>query len=1333
MKGFIPRRLHYAAGTDLKEVGHEVLLDLRDNIILLGEAGSGKTRLTEWLGDVNAYTRCTARQLINGVPRQVLKNAKVLVIDALDEVAAKAEGDNVDLVLRALREIDFPRFILSCRSAEWRAATMREAIREQYGDTPVELEIAPLTDEDARTFLASYLNDADRAAEIVRHFRERGLADWLGNPQTLAMLGDVTRDEKLPNTASALFARYVELAWFEHSDRRPEAPLQKLGKDAALDALGAGFAALILTGSAALSDEPRHLMAVGDLPRTEVQALPGGNPLEIAIKSRVCIGSSSRRTFQHKRIGEYLGARWLAKYADTPTKRTRLLSMLRSKGVVPANLRGLHSWLALDPNLAESVIRTDPAGVIEYGDADDLPEGHGRVLLDALAQLVERNPLFSAGWNPRARSLVKGELLDESLRVLIEQSGDGSDWQYPFALRYIIASQLAERHVVDLRHEAIFALLFDNRQEFNIRLAAGRALAIYSRGSDWAIILERLRLQSTVNSCRLAVELLDDIDFRGVSDRQIVELILAHEGVTISYLPKSADDHRTVGTLHYIEFLLPDQRIDGVLDEFYTYLEPFTEDRSTRIDSFTMKSLIGGLVCRRLALTDEFPLSDPVALWRWLRPLEGHRGYSRSKRDEVAEWLKSHDGERRAIQRHILIEMDVDWNVSERHWRLVETLPSAAPDSNDIAVLLDGLDASDERWRDLLTLIYHDDIAGAEARAAAKRFVANRPDMLRWIDDLAVRKPQEWELRERDWQRKRRAKEAVKYEQHRNSYLAERDKLVTGEIGSQPAQAYLGHFSDLPKDSSPHERIALWLGKELQDDALKGFEAFLTSSPPKLTADEIAESWSKSQYWPQAWVLVAALMERLRVSDKPFEGLADERLIAAMLQIEHGLARSEEANELGSAIETELKARGAYEAYARLLIEPSLRERRSHISGLYSLMRTKEHGALAAKLAFEWLTNFPKMAADIEEELIDCLIRNHDKEALRTTALLRLDDKSLTDRSRFNWQAVSLLTDFDRIRPLFETEVEVDPQLIWTIRNRFGGQRHRDEVAVALSLHLMAWIVRSFRVTWPYCVHPSGLRSGDQNPGDASDYLLQLIGQIGDDPSDEAQRIIADLCVAPSDGYSDYLRRVATEQEAKRAELAYRPPTVSEIATILDGAPPATHMALQYEVLAALERVQARVRSDPTDCWRGFYLDDRHTPKSEEDCTDHIANLLGLEAPGINFDPELHVGSDREVDIACSVGKLRIPIEAKGQWNADLWTAAEWQLGDQQAVDHQAAGHGIYLVYWFGPQTAPKRLRKPPRGAVAPATPKGLQVMLEESLVASGWTGLEIFVLDLTR
>ncbi|MFX7942086.1 hypothetical protein ABTK32_19460, partial [Acinetobacter baumannii] len=58
------------------------------------------------------------------------------------------------------------------------------------------------------------------------------------------------------------------------------------------------------------------------------------------------VGAASRFSYCHRRIGEYLGARWLAKQCSTVLKRKRLLALFHSHDVVPSSLRGLHAWLA---------------------------------------------------------------------------------------------------------------------------------------------------------------------------------------------------------------------------------------------------------------------------------------------------------------------------------------------------------------------------------------------------------------------------------------------------------------------------------------------------------------------------------------------------------------------------------------------------------------------------------------------------------------------------------------------------------------------------------------------------------------------------------------------------------------------------------------------------------------------------------------------------------------------------------------------------------------------------------------------------------------------------
>lgn len=1332
MNVFLPRRLQYMVNDDEREVAHDELLNITRNIVLLGESGGGKTELTKWLGGDKHrdHVRCTARQLINGDSRRLVGDHRVLVIDALDEVAARSDGDAVDLVLRALRDAGFPQFILSCRLSEWRAATMVEAIREQYSDAPLQVELKPLDSDQATEFLTNLLGDADRSQVVVDYFLERNLGDWLGNPQTLLMLSDVAKRGPLPDTTAELFEKYVDLAWPEHNDQRPNTPLQALGKSAVVDALGAGFAALILTGSAALSDQPRHKINKGDLPLAELFALPDANNLIAALSSRLCIGPQEGRTFQHKRIGEYIGALWLAKHADTPSKRKAVLELLTVDGIVPSSLRGLHAWLAThSPHLAETVIRTDPAGVIEYGDADTLSSKQGRVLLDALQALAKRNPQFFLGYTPRAGALVQPNLVDEVWQILTERTHDDSAFRYSWALRSVLARQIRGHQLVTRWHDALIAMMLDERQEFSIRSDIGKALARDGCVSNWPELMERLRCQATEDATRLAVDLIDDVGFEQVTDKQIVELILACEGLSLNGLPRRADDRHTTGTLYFVRRDLPQDRIDGVLDTFAEYLAPFGDDFSLHIDNFNISNLIGELVVRRL----EMPLSDPISLWRWLRPLQGDRGYVRSNRDEVAEWLGAHHVERRVIQRHVLLDAPGDHNLWQRRWRLLEPLPGAQPSENDVIALLDGLDQTDDRWRDVMMLTVHKGSEGSGARDAAKRFAVDSAEVVAWIDAQAHRPRDEWEIKQEKNTERRKHNQAEKFAEHRKAAMTRRDEMRNGNSSDlvSPARAYLGQFSDVGKDSPPHDRIANWLGEDLQADAFAGFESFLSIVTPDPDAQKIAESWANSRVWHASYVLVAALMERVRVN-KSFDDLPNERLIAGLIQLEHGLMRSEEGKTLGAVIEAELLRRGAFESYARLLVEPSLRVGATHIMGLYDLMREDMHADLAAKLAREWLAGFPYMAAEIEEELTGRLTRDRDLDTLRSNAQIRLADTGLTERRRRNWQAVALWSDFENVAPSLKGIGTSDPELLWHLRDRLGGNRFRDEPIKAMSLELMGWVIREFRAAFPNQDRPSGVSTGDTNVWDASNYLSSLISRLGDQTEDEAVNILTALRDAPEDSYTAYLRRVSVEQAAKRAEQAYTPATLDHLERIFSGSLPTSQADLQTVVLEALDRVQARVRSDPTDCRRGFFMDDGLTPKEEEDCNDHLTVLLSAEEPDVHFDPEFHVGADREVDIACTVGRVRIPIEAKGQWHRDLWHAAEQQLGGQQAVDHRAGGYGIYLVYWFGAD-CPKSLQGPPRGIKRPDNAQEIEESLSARLRASGWTNLRVRVLDLSR
>jgi hypothetical protein len=1318
MDGFIPRRLTYEVDGETHTVADAQLLteDVFQNrpLVLLGEAGSGKSRLLAERAGGALLVR--ASQLIAD-SSLVPAGTSLILVDALDEVAAQADGDAIDKLLAALRKTGGARFVLACRVADWRSETAKAAIEVWVGARPIELRIEPLSDTDAVRYLATNcaLGDA-RAAEIVRHYDQRGLSEWLGNPQTLQMLGKVAQKAALPENAAALFEQFIDAAWNEH--RKQSTPLADAAKGKVLDALGALFAALILGGHGAMTLAPAVKRDPGDLPFGELSTLPGleqmpRDTLKAWLNSRlVAAPEVDRFTYQHRRIGEYLGARWLAQHANTDAKRHRLLGLFHSTGrIVPSNLRGLHAWLARhSDDLANDVVAGDPVGVIEYGDADHFNYTQARALLAGLERLAEENPRFRSWRSLRARSLVQPGLLPDIEAALSDPNRD-------FRLRLTLIEQVESAEATAKLQPTLVTLMEDPLTEFAIRDRAADALLKHGREIDWPRTISRLRAEDGEGGLRLALLIADEGKFAWISDTDLADLIFAY----------SAAAPRTVAKFWRVARDLPTERIDALLDALAGHAQAAFGERPN-LDSYDLFDLAFELLLRRV---DVAPL-DPLRFWEWAHPF-GEEGYSRDRRERLADWIRANHHVRRAIQRHVLLDAGGNETVRERVWRILDALPGGNTTPDDLVVLLESLPLGDARWRDLVELTPHRDDEGQAVREAARRHVANRPDMLAWLDELAERPAPEWERRQEKHELRRRAELAIRWHEHRADYHKHRDRMRRGDYGAiiSPAQVYVGWVREGDKDTPPHRRIAEWLGEDLQAEAFAGFDAFLAEEPVKPSATEIATSYANSRRWDAGSIIVAALAERQRTA-RGFTDLSDERVTAGALEIELGLLREEPFAELANVLEGDLRSRGAYETFVRLMIEPALRSRSDHPTGLYSFAREEKNAPLARTLAAEWLAKFPRMAGPAEEELIDRLLRDEEFDTLGVISARRLRSRALDDRRRRNWQAIALITDFERASARFADLPAQQKDWLWTLRARIGGDRdHARKIDPEPAL--FTWIVHRFRSLWPNVDHPSGVTSGNKNAWDASDFLSHLIYEIAADTSDRAIAQLGTLR-SVSDGYDDIIRTAIAEQAAKRADTDHLTIDVAQLAAVIEGGAPGSTKDLQIVVLEALDVVQAKVRGSDNDAWTRFYSDPaKLVPKGEEPCTDYLIDLLRQGDHCVTYSPEAHMPDGRETDVACTVGQFFVPIEAKGQWHRDLWKAADAQLTAQQAIDHRAGGRGVYLVYWFG--KAGKALTPPPRGCgiEVPDAPEALEIALNRHFQAARSGLLAVKVLDLSR
>lgn len=1309
----IPRSLWYHSNDTQKTIQQYEILEINNPIVILGEAGIGKSCLLEWLGSVENYAYCTARQLLNRVnPRSVLGDNSVLVIDALDEISSKHDGDSVDKILQKLEILEYPKFILACRVADWKSATSLQAIKEQYSEPPLELYLNPFAQKDMAIFLEQNFS-TKRAQEIITHFTAKSLDDLLGNPQTLSLIAKVAIKGELPESLTQLFEQAIEILRAEHSEYKSEA---QLPSEVSIDAAGAAFASLILTGNEAISRKSIINLIEGELPISEIKQLPNTEKIDLVLGSRLFRSNGAERfTYIHRRIGEFLGAKWLVKLADTNRKRKRLLSLFHSHEFVPSNLRGLHSWLLSDPALVSSIIKADPIGILEYGDVGAITVEQAQSLLNSIQDLAENNPSFYNFYNRNGysiRAFTKPIILSQIQKIIIQPD-------IPFGFRIFLIDAIKGYQLPNDFIQILTNIINDSQKEFAIRKSAGEALAVQEQFMDWHSIYTSLFQLGDESSIRLAIELLDDTGYNKTNDDLIANL-------AISYLKMNST---TVGTLWYLQENLPLEQIEYVLNFFIKGFNTFDKD-----DDSDIKSEAKNFAYRLILRFIENYAITPKKLWEWLEPFGYTYGYQDKSIKELAEYLKSDYISKQALQYMVLLDLPHEGNIWQRAIYLSSRSSGLALTTLDLISILKKLylkNSKDIRWKEIVQLTRHDAEIGKEVREAALPFTLNSKDDQTWLNQISAIELEDWQIKDIERKKQREINKTADRAKQRLFYIPNINRLCQGEyeLILTPAKVYLGLFTDISKEIPAHERISDWIGSDISEACMQGFEENLIKNPPDVNAQDIATILPQSRYYEASFILIVGLAERVRNS-KYFSDLPDEKLVAAYLFLSY--RRYDEhagINNLYTHIVEELKKRKIFKEAIQAFYEPHFKAQCTYIHGLSQFMRKIEYAELGTELATNWLNEFKNLNHENEKELADCLLHNGKFEELKQ--LIPPLDLLVNEERRKYWISVNILINFkETINSLGNQPI--DKSLIWTLRDRITGRHRENHYKNLLNTNQLEWIIATFRKLWPNAGQPIGGTFGDTNPWDASKFIVQLIKLLGKNYSDEACKAMEHLKISFLDEYTDLIKTVQYEQKLIRSEHLYIPPTINTIKAFINNNSPQSISDLQTVILDELSIVQAKVMSDDAESWRGF-LNDQGKPFNEERCRDHLIGLLRQGDKTITYEPEAHVANDKEVDITCAVGNLRLPIEIKGQWHPNLWIGADQQLDKLYTTDWRAEGRGIYLVLWFGKREDNKKLKTLGRGKPVPNSPQELLEMLISNNRSAQEKKVKIVVLDINH
>ncbi|NBN65949.1 NACHT domain-containing protein [Pannonibacter tanglangensis] len=1308
------RKLRYLDRDKEFTVDQEFLYEDGRSMVVLGEAGMGKSTLLSQMAGIEGFSFCTARKLIiSSNVAALMGNAHTIVIDAIDEVSARVDGDAVDLVLQRLEALQFPRFILSCRVADWRKATALQGISEFYDTAPIELHLQPLSREDAVSYLAATVGE-DAADRAVKTLEEAGLGGLWRNPQTLKLVADVVARGSLPASKGELFDAATQLMWSEHREERSGTPLAARPRDDVLDAAGAAFALLILTGKEAISR--KAMVQDHDAPLADVARLPGSAALADVLGSRLFSGLHDERFgYDHRAIGEFLGARWLARQATTPRKQRRVLELFKAQGLVPASLRGLHAWLAWHaPSIAEAVISADPMGVIEYGDATKLTVVQGRAMLAALRELFENDPNIRGWSRARVRGLAQRHLLAEVRAAVLDTQGRSG-----FRQLVLIALRQSPL-VVELRDE-LLSLLQSPQEIYRIRSLAGDLLADPDIGLDWSEVCRALLGQAALDDVELLCEIVIKVGYDHFDNCLLLELLQR----------RFEQSERMVGTFisFDIDFAkrIPESRLDAILDGIAEIARSAGRPHQRRHDR-AIANLMFALLARRLAMS----IPEVSILWSWLEPFAGASDSDEDARKAVARVFESDDKLRRSLQSYALVTLPSDLTVTERYWRFVSRSDGLRVTEDDVCVLLEGLDRDDVRWSEVVRLAWHGSKKGASVRAAASRFAAADPISAQWLDELALDIVPQWQIEQENEKRERMAAQAVEWADHRAELAENIEQLRNGaeKYVVDPAMAYLKLFWGQNQDDfDGPTRLQHWLGTELRDAAVIGFDAFLTKDDPRPTATEIVSAYVEDKCRTADYVLIAASAERCRTG-RGFDDLSAERLMACLFALRtRGVEQHAEINGLDDHLVDQIRRRGCYDQALRLLVEPQLAAGRRHVTDLWEAMHSDDDGAVIEALAIDWISRFPNMSEDAEVAILDRLLLSEGGRSCLAEIVSARRSLHLDTSRRRTWDAIGLIVDFADTLASLGGGLGVEPELLWALRALLASRGHRVSREI-LDIDQLAWMISTFRPHFPALQRPSvAVTTDDPNPWEAAEFLRDLIGRLGNVDTVEAASTLARLRDGPVDDFTDFLKTVAAEQTRKRIEKGWRAPDIETVVAAVVDQVPTTSAQFLAVMIEELKVVQAKITGSDVNWHRRFWGGD--TPDDEENCRDAILQMFGTLPFGIKALPEGHLADAKRCDIFCFLDEMMLPIEIKGQWHKALWTAADEQLDRLYVTDFRAE-RGIYLVLWFGPGTS-KPLQRAPGAVDNPKSAAGLRDALIRSSRSAGDGRVEIIVLDLTR
>jgi predicted NACHT family NTPase len=1306
----------------------------RSNIVLLGDPGAGKSHLFRTFAGVEGGRFVTVRGFLAAPVRA---QGETLFIDGLDEKrAGRGDRDTVDALVGKLFDAGPAKVRLSCRVADWLGETDLRGLSPyfaQNGGEPTVLALTKLSEEERRAVLAARGISAADTEAFLKEAEQRGLREFLENPQNLLMLLGAVQTGQWPPTRTALFqlstALMLQEADRDHARRGSGVrSVNELRPPA-----GAILAARLIS----------DIDGIGLFDQEGSASVPGYRTLSFihpdlvsaALTRRIFVAGSAPESvdYAHRTTAEYLGAAWLANAVRGGLPFGRLQALMGVDGHPAPELRGLHAWLAVHlPEYADRIIDADPYGVLTYGDAASLSREHCAHLMRALGRLSQTDPWFRSGhWDsPAIGALSRTDMVEEFRSVMRDESAG-------FGIRSIVAEALAQGTPQSALKDDLAAVLVRNRSTYAERYHAVRALLrLGTAGKEALRSAYRNRLGNRVDELRLRVDILHALYGEPFGPAEVVTLINE---------VWASPDELPGGVLWFLADRLPLADLQAVLDgvQHRKRTQEIGRRNAWEIGNFYDQALVRAW--------NELTEIEPGRALNWLRVRHAFRDSYSGAHDRLASALRANPERLAIIADHFLETFEPGERRSADLFRfqevtlhllsadamlehLVRHLAKAVPGSAKRKFLYEA--AIHFTWQS----------RSLDGRAAFDKLYAlgDADGELRAIRDAMVTVTLPERYLERKVRQHAREEAGAGGAGYRERFEQAADKIRSGEhLGWLDflAKIYFGIFSDLDSTQTPQQRLASIIGEPNVPAAMEGLCAVLNRNDLPQLAD-VAALAAEHQHYDWWYAIIAAMDERFAVINDLAQ-FSDELLSAAIAfsltspvfeERDQVTGLWKHAWKIAALARRPELVRDAYAAVARA----KLAKGDQHTDGLDELMTDAALAPYRGAVALEFLRDFPNANIYRLNDMLDGVLATPDAHAafLALAAPVVAGTVLVDPPQRDRWLATAYLLAPLQFEQALETTARARPGLIFDLRDLTGGERRRP--TMSLTLAQLEFLARLTGSLYPNTAHLSSGWSGDTNAWDASEYFIGLVNAITANPSDAAtaaiNRLEADAAHA---SYKPFLLNAKARQQARRRETEYDRPDWAHTVAALDRGPPATTADLHALLIAHLDEVRERIARSNTDQFKAFWNLDAHartkSPRPEEGCRDTVVDLLrvGLAPLGIMVEPEGHMALDKRADISAAMPARRILCELKRDYHADVWTAMEAQLERFYVQDPDAHGFGIYMVFWFGTKR-PSPIRAPPEGRPRPRSPGEMEEMLRVLLPPDRIPRIAVRVIDVS-